>query len=202
MPAPVAAPPTTTPPQGAQVDTQAVPPAADPKDVLAAYPFLGEIASAKIPGVFIPKGWSNPATKIITPQVINSLGLVFSKSKDPSIALAIVNPKAIKRSEFDKLDKEKKLDDHFPSIATFVPSVSGAAASPAADAETASSDAQKPGPSEGPVDVTPMPAGGLGANAQDQIAKARTANLAQQLPSNRQVPGGGTVLNGLLKRAV
>lgn len=195
-------PPAPTPAaQGAQVDPQSVPPQADASDVLKAYPFLGEIASAKIPGVFIPKGWTNPATKVITPQIINSLGLVFSKAKDPAIALAIVNPKAIKKSEFEKLDREKKLDNHFPSIAEFVPSTGDASATPQiADAQA---PAAEPGPSQGPVPVSQAPVGpGMGADAQDAVAKARTANLAQQVPSNRQVPGGGSILNSLLKRAV
>lgn len=199
---PTQAPPTPAP-AGAQVDSSSVPPAVDPAEVATQYPFLGAIATGKIPGVVVPKDWRAPATKVITPQVMGALGLVFSKPEDPSLALAIVNPKKVTRKEFDKLDKEGKLDNHFPSIAEFVPST-GDAMTPAANAPVAQAEPGTGAPSQGQVPIVPAPVGpGLGANAQDQIAKARAQNLTlNQVPSARQVPGGGSVLNGLIKRAV
>jgi hypothetical protein len=40
------------------------------------------------------------------------------------------------------------------------------------------------------------------AETEDKITQARTKNLAPQTPTTRAVPGGGQILNGILKRAV
>lgn len=199
----------STPDQPANGDTVApsqIPPSADPAQVVQAYPFLAELASGKLPGLVIPKGWTNPATKVISPQVLGSLGIVFSQPRhDKDVVLALVNPKKIKRSEFDKLDKEGKLDKTFPSIAEFVPSVGASApavGSPDPNAPAASGSVATSEPSTGPVPTVQAPVGpGMGADANDQLAKQRLRTFAPQSPSDRPLAGQGSVINSLIKRA-
>ncbi len=191
--------PNATP--GAQVDAGQVPPAADPSAVVQAFPFLSEIQSGKLPGVVVPPGWGNPSTKVISPQVLGSLGLIFYHPVNPSSGqLAIFNPKTVKKAEIQKLDKEGSLLSKFPSMESFVPSISSNP--PDAGAPAPAAAPQAPGPSEGKVPVVPVATAAPSA-PNPALARAQAANVApNQAPSARQVPGGGTILNSLLKRAV
>jgi hypothetical protein len=189
----------------AQVDSASVPPAADPNEVVQNFPFLKELQTGKISGVVVPPGWSNPATKVISPDLLNTLGLVLYHPVNPSSGqLGIFNPKIEKVDNIRKLDKKGELLQHFPSMETFVPSIASATSTPTPDAGTqaAPNAPVTPGPSQGRVDVAPMPTAAPNAPSP-QLQKARAQNLAvNQAPSARTVPGGGTILNSLLKRAV
>lgn len=185
---------------GAQITPEPAPTQADPSAVVEQYPFLGALATGKVPGVVFPQGWKNPQTKVITPEIVQKLGLVFYKpTKDSAIQLGLFNPGKVDRKQVEKLDKEGKLSTAFPSINNFVPSVSDTPAS-GESAVPESSEASPSGPSSGPVPTMVGP--GPNPAAQVAAAKARLNNLQAPVPSQRSLPGGGIILNSLLKRAV
>src|SRR6266850_159288 len=144
----------------AQVDQASVPPAADPAEVIRQFPFLAELQSGKISGVVIPPGWKNESTKVLSPPLLNSLGIVIYHPENPSSGqLGLFNPKIEKIDTIRKLDKKGELLNHFPSMETFVPSTASATSTPTPDAGTqaAPNAPVTPGPSQGRVDVAPMP---------------------------------------------
>ncbi len=193
------------PAEGAQLTPPDAAPATDPAAVVQAFPFLGALSSGKVKGVVFPTDWKNPATKVVTPDVVQNLGLVFYKPTNPknNLVLGIFNPKKTTPEEVAKLDKEGKLGGKFPSISNFVPSTAGqdtGDASAPGPAGVAPVDAAPPGPSTSPIPVQtgpPAPAG-----VQDRAAQARLQSLGTSLPSQHAVPGGGAILNSLIKRAV
>lgn len=174
-------------------------------DIAQKWPFFRDMAVGKIPGVYIPAGYKNALGQGITPDLVTKLGFGIYRSMDKSIAGAFFNPKTVSVKEMQKLDKEGKLTEALPPISTYYDAMQGSKPQTASDntpdsAQAAPDASPSPtAPSTAPVPVMPPPAA---PSAQRQIAAARLKNTAPQIPTNRQVPGGGTVLNGLLARPV
>ncbi len=191
-----------TPPTGAATMPAAATEApAAPPDAAAPHPLQGmvqDLISGKVAAVYIPKNYSNPNFQAPDPKALVSMGLaLYSPKHDKDVAAVVGNPQLTTHAELVKMDKDGKLDKNFPSIATFLPHVD-----PTVGAEAGSPVAAPlpAAPSQTPVPV--LPASGLSGSALGALAAKRASNFAPQIPSARQVPGAGAVLNGLMRRPV
>jgi hypothetical protein len=192
-PAPVAAP-------------QAAPPTLNPVIV--------GLASGKIPGLNIPHGYDNPeAAALLKPALAVGLKL-FKPVHDKSVQVSVVNPKTVNAEALKVADHHGTLDKLFPSITEFFPHVDAKAQSkaptnnapamaaqspPTTAAAPAPQPAAKPanGPSNNPVPVMPKQSKHLASLTNDRVK-----NIQPGTPTSRPIPGGGNVLNGLLKPVI
>ncbi len=122
-----------------------------------------------------------PDLASITLPDIHAAGLEAYKPHDESLALAVFNPKVVTHDQVLEADKAGKLGTFLPSVATFTDAP--AAAAPATGAGGAAQ-----------VPILPRPA------AVGSVAP-RNRSLAPTSPSDRAIPGGGALLNGLVNRA-
>lgn len=148
---------------------------------------LRAVSAGQLPGVLVPDDAPSIPSNL-TPDDIANAGVGLYKPTTPKIAVVLFNQKQVPLEKLQSLDKEGKLAESLPSITSLLggPSAPAADAAPAPGATTAANL----------VPVLPRSAGGHDA------AMLRMKSLLPVDPSQRQVPGGGTVLNGLLQRPV
>lgn len=164
---------------------------------------LKAVASGELPGVAIPKN----APKIASPltgQDVLSLGLGFYKPKDDDLAAVLFNPKKVPVSTLQALDKKGSLDKAFPSITSFLDGEEGKAPATKDSPINNLNLTGSPAPADaGAATVPVLPRPTFGAAAQKTLATKRTNLIAGNVaPSARPIPGGGSVLNGLLQQPV
>jgi hypothetical protein len=148
------------------------------------HPLLADLVAGKIPGVSIPKGFKNSQAEALVPSVdsILKLGLKLFKPKvDQSVVIAVVNPDVVDPKALQEADEAGRVSDLLPSVTDFFPHED----QPATPANA---------PSNSPVSILPSP------KTSPAVSRIRASNAAPQTPSDRMIPGGGTILNGLLKR--
>jgi hypothetical protein len=173
------------------LDGIAADPAAPPSDNPSERPLLvlRAIASGQIPGVTVPSDAPSIPSDL-TPDDIAGAGVGLYKPQSEGFAVVLFNESKVALPDLQRMDAAGTLAEALPSITSFLaPPAPGDDAGPVAAAE----DAAK-------VPVMPRP--GMSGDAQRQVADARMDNLTPVEPSKRAIPGGGTILNGLLKRAV
>lgn len=177
-----------------------------PPDVQAV-PVIKMISIGNPPAVLIEPGQYFPSLEPIgknLPKIV-AAGLDFYKSAKGDGVL--FNPLLINEAELKKADESGKLEKIIPKYAD----LTGEQPQEIPDdkfeellkqqEDNATGLRQLSQQSEKPSAMAPE-APPPPAQAENKIAQARTKNLAPTTPTTRNVPGGGTVLNGLLKRAV
>lgn len=155
---------------------------------------LRGVASGQIPGVAVPKGTQEIASGL-QPEDLQDFGVGFYIPKSDDYVAVLFNPEQISEKMLQNMDKAGQLSQ-LPSIDKLLGGASGesetVSAPPSSDEDT--------GPSGmAPVQILPRP--GLSSSAQSSLANDRLKNLATE-PSKRTIPGAGSVLNGLINRAV
>lgn len=193
----------------------AAPQAAPPPTL---HPLIVGLATGKIPGLNIPHGYENPeAESLLKPALAVGLKL-FKPVHDKSIQVSVVNPKTVNPEALRNADHHNTLQKMFPSITSFFPhqakqdkSAKAAGKPPTSPAGNTQSPppvagAPAPNPTTGvpanspsttPVPVLPKPTRTTAALTNDRVK-----NLNPGTPTSRPIPGGGLVLNGLLKQVV
>ena len=188
-----------TPPENSPAPTPAASPAPTPDAPagpsatpdLSAFPVAAAIASGKIPGVYIPKGFKGKAAPGLTAQVLIKSGLGIYRPTSPDIQAVLFNAKTVPVAALKQADKAGELAQVLPPITAFTD-----ASKAPQGAAAGASDEQSPEPSApDTVPVLPRP-------SSSRVQSSTLRNLAPQTPSGRQIPGAGTVLNGLLPKAL
>lgn len=182
--------------QGAQVQS-----AADK------FPVVHALVAGDIKGVYAPKGLkaSEELAVQTNPVLIKHLGLGVYRPKDKDVQAVLYNPNKISLEQLQKADKEDKLTSILQPVTKFLgqnpggPSSIGDGPTGGLTGNQTSQDQPTNAPSSEPVQVMPRPT--FGAEAQRMAAEMRSKNFAPAAPTAGPVPGGGTILNGLLKRA-
>lgn len=178
---PAAATPAAQAPQGAQVQS-----------VAEKFPLLHDLVAGDVPGVYAPKGFQpTPELAAMTNmKMIKTLNLGVYRPKDQEVAAVMFNPLKISIKDLQEADKNNELTKILPPITKYLHQ-------------------------QGPTGVSEGPTGGLignqttqvmprptfGADAQKMAAQMRSKNFAPQGPTAGPIPGGGVILNSLLKRA-
>lgn len=189
--------------QSAPTDPQQAPAPTAAPGTGADHPLLDAMVSGQLPGLNVPKNFRpSPELNSITLPHIQAAGLSAYRPHDPTLAMSVFNPKIVSPADVQAADKAGKLPTLFPSVAQFDGGASGGAdgASGGLSASAAGAVSSSPTSSQQPssVPVLPRPAS---AASQQPLATAR-ARLMNQLPTDRAVPAGGQILNGLLQPAV
>jgi len=195
-PAAATPPPPAAAPQGGQMQS-----------VEEKFPLLHDLVAGDVPGVYAPKGFKpSPELAAMTNmKMIKTLGLGIYRPKDQEVAAVMFNPAKISLKDVQEADKANELTKIFPSVAKYA---DGAPEGPAGvgDGPTGglignqtTQDQPAAGPSPEATQVMPRPT--FGAEAQRMAAEMRTKNFAPAAPTAGPIPGGGNILNGLLKRA-
>lgn len=154
------------------------------------------VANGQIPGAYIAAGATGGSANPPSAQDMADMGVNFFKPVASKDVMAVMySPKAITPKELDRLDQTGKLTEVFPNVADLLggpASASGEAPVPGAPVE--------PIVPEMPQQVAIQPRQSVGG---DPMAQQRLAVLnSGGAPSKRVVPGGGAVLDGLMRRAV
>lgn len=150
---------------------------------------LRGVANGQIPGVVVPKGSPEIASDL-TPDDLSGMGVGFYIPQSTDYVGVLFNPEQISEGMLQKMDKAGKLSE-LPSIDSML------GESPAAEPVTPEEGAAPSG--MGAVPIMPRPS--MSADAQGELANDRLQNLTTE-PSKRKLPGAGTVLNGLMNRAI
>jgi hypothetical protein len=179
--------------------------AAAAKDPAAQRPLavLKAVALGQLPGVLIPKDAPKMQSSL-TPGDVTSLGIGIYVPHTKGIHAIFFNQKSVPTSTLKALDKAGKLKTAFPSIMSFLSGKGAAPASPADEPTPVSGISDNnltgsAGPMPSVVPVLPRPS--FSADASKQMAMRRV-NALNGSPSSQTLPGGGSVLNGLLHRTI
>jgi hypothetical protein len=154
------------------------------------------IANGQIPGAYVAAGSTGGIDNPPPREAITGMGIEFFKPKVSTDVMAVLyNPKALNVKELTRLDETGKLTEVFPNAASIV----GSPASASED-QTNPDGSVAPSVPEMPQQVPIQPRQAAGG---DPMAAQRLAVLnSGGSPSKRVVPGGGAVLDGLMRRAV
>lgn len=187
------------------------------KSVADNFPVVHALIKGGIKGVYAPADLqpSDELALQTNPVLIKHLGLGVYRPKDPDVKAVLFNPAKISLQELQKADKDDKLTKILKPITKFLGGASASASrgqgaaggpEPIGDGPAGGLTGQNtpaagtaPAPSPSPVSVMPKPT--FGADAQKMAAEMRSKNFAPQGPTAGPLPGGGNILNGLLKRA-
>lgn len=144
------------------------------------HPLLDALASGKLPGLNVPKGYQprDPELNNISLEHLRAAGLDLYRPHDPNVMFSVFNPTKVKLEDLQAADKNGELSTLLPSIDQF----DGAE------------------PPSGPVGKIPAPAAPQVPVLQHP--QARPVQPHPVLPTERPVPAGGQLLNGLMSRAV
>jgi hypothetical protein len=184
------------------------------QSVAEKFPLLHELVVGDVKGVYAPKDLQpSPELAALTgPKMIKTLGLGVYRPKDPDVKAVLFNPNKISIKQLQEADKEDRLTKILVPVTKFLSGDSkaaqGAPGAPAAvgdgpvgglAGQNTPPAAATSSPSPEPVGVLPKPT--FGADAQKMAAEMRAKNFAPAGPTAGPIPGGGNILNGLLKRA-
>lgn len=171
------------------------------------HPVLEQLVSGKLAGISIPVGFKSAEVDALVPNAatLTKLGLKFFRPMvDKTVALAVVSPKFTDKALLQKADEAGKVADVFPSITDFFPHEADQtpdATAGLSDPSAMSAPQTAPAAPANAPSATPVPVVRAAApNAA--LGRARVANLNAGTPSSRPIPGGGLVLNSLLKPTV
>lgn len=188
--------------------------AAKNPDAHAPLAVLKAVIGGQLPGVLIP----HDAPKIqssLTPQDLLQSGVGLYRPKSPGIAAVLFNPQHVPVSTLKAMDSKGTLKKAFPPITKFLGASKGKAAPKSSKVSN-----QAPGPSDSPsaisetnltgspapatVNMVPiLPKPSFSADAEKQLAMKRVNAIAgNTLPSNRPMPGSGSVLQGLTQSVI
>jgi hypothetical protein len=167
---------------------------------LSEYPGLAKIASGEVPGAYIPAD-VEPRESNITPDALQSAGLLFYKPKTPNVLAVLFNPEVLPAKKLKELDLGGQLTEALPPI-TQLMGAGDAAETPSTSYQSVEAPETSVQAPSAPETVPVLPAPTFGVDAQRQAARTRLQTLAGQEPSKRPIPGGGQVLNGLLRQVV
>lgn len=154
------------------------------------------IASGQLPGAYIPE--SAPKSEAnVSPEDLSAQGVSLYRPQTPGIAAVMFNSEVVPIEKIKELDASGTLTKTFPSVTDLMAGPSAeAGATPEAPAEAAE-------PAQQPSAVPVLPRPTFGGAAARKVSTARLAALGGGVePSKRLIPGGGSVLNGLVQRAV
>lgn len=160
------------------------------------------LASGQVPGTYIP----SDAPKIetgLSPGDLLKAGVGLYKPKTTGLVAVAYSPKQVSEKMLQKMDADGTLTKNFPSITDLLKGTEEAPGGAVADltgADGSTPPSGASGATEQPASVPVMPRPTFGADAQATAANARIQALSPE-PSKRKIPGGGSVLNGLVARA-
>ncbi len=158
---------------------------------------LRGVSSGQIPGVVVPKGTPEIASGL-KPEDLHQFGVDLYIPKSGDYVGVLFNPQHISEKMLQGMDKAGKLGE-LPSIDKLLGSDSGDSGASADAGPTPSADSDL-GPS-GMAPVQILPRSGLSSDAQGSLENSRLKALTTE-PSKRTIPGAGSVLNGLVNRAI
>jgi hypothetical protein len=199
--------------------------AANPK-LRAPLAVLKAVAGGQLPGVLVP----TDAPKLdssITPQDLHTAGIGMYRPQTKGLALVLYDPQQVPVATLQAMDAAGKLNKAFPSITKlmdqFKSEDSGEKSEDSGSRknvpETNAADTtDSRGPAGSPINdmnltgapaptapnmVPVLPKSSFSADAQKRLALARQSAIAGNVPpSARPIPGGGSLLNGLLQSPV
>jgi len=168
------------------------------------YPLLSDLVAGNPPAVYAPAGMK-PTPQIAEQTnigVVQHLGLAVYRPHDPEIAAVLFNPHHISLKELQKADKAGKLDKVAKPIAEyFGDGPGGVGDGPTGGLIGNQVTQDQPANAPSPALIAIQPKSTFSADAQKMAAEMRSKNFAPQDPTAGPVPGGGVILNCLLKRA-
>lgn len=180
--------------EGAVMSPEASAPDAN-EAALEKFPWVAMTLSGDLPGWTIPTGYKH-AGPGLDPKQLQAMGLGFYRpSTDETTELAIFNPNAIEEADLKRLDAAGELSKALPPVTALQSAISGSQGSPEASAAPAEGN-------QAPVAPAMVPVIPKNAAVDQKTAQARVSNITPTVPSERTIPGGGTILNSLIKRAV
>jgi hypothetical protein len=165
---------------------------------------LSDLVEGNPPAVFAPAGMK-PSPELAAqtnPGVMNHLGLAVYRPHDQTIAAVLFNPHHISLKEIQKADKAGKLDKVAKPISEYFGGGPGGVGDGPTGGLTGNQVTQdQPANAPSPATVAIEPKSTFSADAQKMAVEMRSKNFATQDPTAGPVPGGGVILNSLLKRA-
>lgn len=171
-------------------DAQLPEPTAEPEgklspDQLAQVPEIAQVLQGAPPAIKAAPGTVNPLTELVKDNMdVLTQKMPLGLYKQQSGWVVLFNTKLIPADKLPELDQSGELDK------LAVP-IGGAPAEQAAPAESA--------PQQTPqFSLTPPAPTGV----QEQLNQARLNNMKTKTPTTRAIPGGGTILDSLGKRAI
>lgn len=159
-----------------------------PDEVLK-IPLIGGLLEGKPAAIYDLANSKIPPIEAITrnAKLLTETGINFYKSKDGALSV-MFNSQFISQKELEKADKDGKLTEIAEPLASVMAaydSVLSESAAPAGSAPSASPAPQSPN--------TPI---------NKRLTTARLQNLEPGSPTSGPAPGGGRIINEVLRRAV